>query len=304
MPLPGLILPSRANQCWLYSGIDSLEHCADKKHFLSYPCHIEYVFNSRGFRDHEWPDSMQELETSIWCIGDSFTVGVGQPFNHIWPTVLSKATDRRTINVSMDGASNDWIYRRCLDIMRCVSPTHIVVMWSSTQRRESDRTDLDDEQRRLFASADSHVQDYMHWVNLANQLHQSHSKIIQTTIPDFSFYLPDSEQMLPEKSQALSEHWNRIKGNHWPACPQNLSDLASLSESIRDEMINLHKCYENFVAALSSSTQTTQQCVSVPDLLPEVVFIPQRLDWARDHHHFDILTSQWLVQQILPRLQC
>jgi hypothetical protein len=33
-----------------------------------------------------------------------------------------------------------------------------------------------------------------------------------------------------------------------------------------------------------------------------VICIKRNLDWARDYHHFDILTSQWIVSQIVMRL--
>jgi hypothetical protein len=120
--LPDFQLSSRANQQWQYSGIDTLEHCSNKQHFLSYPHLVEYVYNQRGFRDEEWPDSLDELKNAIWCVGDSFTVGIGQPFAHIWPQVLSKSLARRTINVSMDGASNDWIFRKACQIIDKINP--------------------------------------------------------------------------------------------------------------------------------------------------------------------------------------
>ena len=73
MILPDLILTSRQNQVWAESGIDSLKNCVNKQHFKSYPHPVEYQYNSRGFRDDTWPSNLEE---SIWCIGDSFTVGI------------------------------------------------------------------------------------------------------------------------------------------------------------------------------------------------------------------------------------
>jgi hypothetical protein len=136
MILPDFVLPSRVNQCWKYNGIDSLESCLDKKHFESYPYDITYRYNSRGFRDTEWPDSIKELQSAIWCVGDSFTVGIGSPLEHTWPWILQKATQRRTINVSMDGASNMWIARKSLDIVNKIKPAHLIIQWSYISRRE------------------------------------------------------------------------------------------------------------------------------------------------------------------------
>ena len=57
MILPDFILPSRQNQVWDESGLDSYAACLDKKHFKSYPHKVEYRYNSRGFRDTEWPET-------------------------------------------------------------------------------------------------------------------------------------------------------------------------------------------------------------------------------------------------------
>ena len=88
MILPDFVLPTRANQCWAHSGIDSHNFCKDPLHFKSYPYKIEYVYNSRGYRDQEWPESPEQLKNSIWCLGDSFTVGLGSAVSRTWPHVL------------------------------------------------------------------------------------------------------------------------------------------------------------------------------------------------------------------------
>jgi hypothetical protein len=287
MILPDLVLPSRVHQHWQYSGIDSLERCRDKKHFVNYPHSVDYVYNSRGFRDREWPDSLDELRNAVWCIGDSFTVGIGQPLAHIWPQVLSATLDCRTINVSMDGASNDWIYRRAIDIQRCVNPVQMIVMWSYTHRRESDRVDLDDEQRRRSESKDSDLEDFSHWTRLSGNLYNENSKIIQITIPDFHVDQNTQKNL-----------WNAICDKDWPSCPQSISDLKKLPLFILEEMNNVHHCYTQFKNLLSH-LELQKKSIDLP---LDVLHISQRLDWARDYHHFDILTAQWVVDQIRPRI--
>ena len=74
MILPSFVLPERGKQFQLTSGMDSEKSCLDPKHFYSYPYSVSYQFNSRGFRDNEWP---ADIHNSIWCFGDSFTVGLG-----------------------------------------------------------------------------------------------------------------------------------------------------------------------------------------------------------------------------------
>ncbi len=80
------------------------------KEFLDYPYPISYSYNSHGFRDDEWPD---DLSNVIWCIGDSFTTGVGVPFDHRWPNILQSKINKRCINLGIDGASNELIRNIC-----------------------------------------------------------------------------------------------------------------------------------------------------------------------------------------------
>ena len=102
MILPDFILPSRQNQVWDKSGIDSYEECKDKKHFKSYPYAVDYDYNSRGFRDSEWPEDIDQLTHAIWCVGDSFTEGLGSPAEHAWPFLLQNQTNLKPTS-NMDG---------------------------------------------------------------------------------------------------------------------------------------------------------------------------------------------------------
>jgi hypothetical protein len=301
MILPDLILGSRANQRWQYSGIDSLELCLDKKHFRDYPYPINYQYNSRGFRDVEWPESLQELKQSVWCIGDSFTVGIGQPFEHIWPQVLSRRLQTRTINISMDGASNDWIYRKANRIHDMVDPVLIVVMWSYTHRREHHDQSFNDEQRRLHSSNTNDEQDFLHWHELSQKLcdhvkcsYHKHA-LIQCTIPNFHS---------KADSYNIQEHWDIIKGVSWPPCPKNQDEFDSLPESILGELQDFHCCYLTMRCSFDNSMQQTDQNQQLihGKFFSDIIHIPQRLDRARDYYHFDILTAEWTVDQILVKI--
>jgi hypothetical protein len=103
---------------WSESGMDSKEGCRNKQHFDSYPYAVEYRYNSRGYRDSEWPPTIEELKQCIWCVGDSFTVGLGSPLAHTWVNILQQRTGIRCINVSMDGASNEWMIRKINRILQ------------------------------------------------------------------------------------------------------------------------------------------------------------------------------------------
>ena len=124
MILPKLVIPSRINQHWIESGMDSYDLCVDKKHFKKYPHTVKYYYNSRGFRDREWPNSVDDC---IWCVGDSFTVGLGVPHEHSWSYILGERLNKRTINVSMDGASNTWIRRQAVQILE-LQPKLLILM--------------------------------------------------------------------------------------------------------------------------------------------------------------------------------
>ena len=184
--LHDLVLHRRQNQVWQFSGIDCREHCVDLKHFLNYPHPIEYRYNNRGFRDSDWPTSIDELKQAVWCVGDSFTVGIGIPLNHTWPFILAQRLGKRTINISLDGASNDWIARRITDIKREIDPGWFVVQWTFVERRENPDTSLSDEDRR-----NQSIQ-YTELENIANlQLcveSVDAANVIHSTIPHFSGY--------------------------------------------------------------------------------------------------------------------
>jgi hypothetical protein len=295
--LPDLMIPSRVHQRWQYSGMDSIEHCLDKKHFKAYPWHIDYSYNERGFRDREWPSSRSELKDAIWCVGDSFTVGIGQPLEHTWPYVLEQRLNHRTINISMDGASNDWIYRRAEQIQTEIQPRLLVVMWTYTHRRESADSHLEDEYRRIHSSRASIEQDFQHWVDLASKLRTDCKNLIESTIPGFQ----DPAWMATQASEQIKNTWEKVKDPSWPTCPETLDEFDALPDHVLKELKDLHHCYDRIRSLFLRPG--TEICPTGSIHIGHIIAVTQRLDWARDHHHFDILTSEWLVGQILQKIR-
>lgn len=282
MILPELVLPSRVNKHWKFSGIDQIDLCKDKTHFLSYPHKIDYQYNSRGFRDQEWPDSIAELKSSVWCIGDSFTAGIGSPQSHTWANCLATASNQRVINVSMDGASNEWIARVVESIVNEVAPDRIVIMWSYTHRRENPNADLSSEDRRLHSVRSSVEDDWNNFLDCKNRI-DSITNAVQFTIPCFH----------PELLE-LADFWNSVRGPDWPQnAPQNILELNSLPLWILSELKELHQCLDTIQRALT--------------LLPIVVethklIMVNSLDISRDGHHFDLVTSEWVAGKAATRL--
>lgn len=280
MTLSDFILQSRVNSCWNESGMDSLKHCLNKKHFKNYPHKVEYSYNSRGFRDVEWPESINELKNSIWCIGDSFTVGTGSPLEHTWPYLLQQRTGRRCINVSMDGASNEWMARKTHALINEINPDDIVIMWSYTSRRENKNLLLSDEDRRIENVKCSFIEDFINFKSCLDSV--AHFNIKHTVIPKFSAGNDLNE---------LIKIYNDVKDASWDSVV-TVDDFANLPLNIVTELIDDFKVYDRMVE-LSEIVEIIDYCKSVHNLL-EV----KQLDYARDYHHFDKLTSQWLINQI------
>ena len=45
----------------------------DLTDYFNYPYKVNYKFNSRGFRDNEWPNNLNDR---VWCIGDSAVINL------------------------------------------------------------------------------------------------------------------------------------------------------------------------------------------------------------------------------------
>jgi len=284
MILPNFVLESRQNKRWRFSGLDSIEHCHNKDFFKSFPYNVIYEYNSRGFRDNEWPETVDDLKECIWCFGDSFTVGLGSPLEHTWVNYLQKETKRRCINVSLDGASNRWILRKARDVINLINPKNIVIHYSYTHRTESPDTSLSDERRKLHSLPDisteaemvefrSVIDTYLSFNNSVN--------IIQSFIPGAIMYTPHS----------IKNAWNDISDISWPACPLSLNDFNNLSNEIKTELKN---CFPNEYNSLLYYFEIVK-------LTNDPIFVEQ-LDYARDYHHYDILTTKSFVSQIIPKL--
>jgi len=134
-----LEIKKNANLRLKFSGLDSYEFCLDQKYFKDYKKNISYNYNSRGFRDLEWPNDLSDV---VWCVGDSFTVGLGQPFEETWPFLLEKNIGKRCLNLGEDGCSNDTIALRTKEIINLYNPKILIVMWSYFSRRRVNNKDV------------------------------------------------------------------------------------------------------------------------------------------------------------------
>ena len=225
MLLPKLFLASRASLIEHTSGLDSIDECLDKKHYQSYPHTVIYQFNSRGFRDREWPD---DVKSAIWCVGDSFTVGLGSPIDHNWTRQVELTCGQPTVNVSMDGASNDWIGRQACNIIQTVQPRNMIIMWSYVHRREDPNTKLSDEDRRISShSGATEFEDQTNFQTCISSIEQSNTNIVHFIIP-FAYasahntstakdWLPDYIKEVPQLDHSRDGHHFDILTSQWIA---------------------------------------------------------------------------------------
>ena len=290
--LPNHILTSRSNQTWTESGMDCITECLDKDHFLQYPDPVIYQYNSRGFRDAEWPD---DLKNPVWCIGESFTVGLGTPYEYIWPQILQRKINQRTINLAMDGGSNNWIARRATEILTEIRPTRMIIMWTYVERREANFEDTLQQQWQTFYSA---VKDPS-WPTIKQRAdfkklphHIRHELATQHSTGHYLTISNDLESIVPRYNidellrtqrpdATQEEHEENFK-----ICLQTVLDANASTQLI-------HVFVPDFAIK--------QEQYRYLDMLKGQIFVPpfKILDWARDHHHFDRKTSEWLVKQLI-----
>ena len=173
-------------------GIDTLEQCYDKDHYLSYTKDISYRYNSRGFRDYEWP---RDLSDVVWCVGDSFTVGIGQPFEETWPQLLGKKLGKTCLNIGEDGCANDTMALRIQEICKLHSPKLVVVMWSYFARRRVNGENVHHDRNHF--GVDKDMANFSKNFKIVNELP---TNIINLIIP-FAF---DDTKMLNENHPDLN----------------------------------------------------------------------------------------------------
>lgn len=143
--------------------------------FIKYPYPVYYNFNSRGFRGPEWPEDLSDV---IWCLGDSFTEGVGVPFEHTWPSILQTKTKKQCINLGINGSANRLILNIAKQVISEYNPKYIAIMWSHLSRRYEDPW--------TFIQVDPATNDYddmKEFMNCYNEVNNLCSNIYNTIIP-------------------------------------------------------------------------------------------------------------------------
>lgn len=156
----------------------------DIRTFLRYKYPISYKFNSRGFRDDEWPDDLKDV---IWCLGDSYTLGVGIPKEHTWPSILQSSSTSKCLNLGIHGASNELLRNIALQILLTFNPKNMVIMWSFFHRRHKDPWKL------IHYDRDTSQDDNNNFLECFNEVNSNTDcNILNLLIPPQKLKLPTS----------------------------------------------------------------------------------------------------------------
>lgn len=295
MVLPKVQLPEKKLLTCDEFGLDSKSKCLDREHFKNFPHQVTYSYNSRGFRDQEWPE---KLDNVIWCLGDSFTVGIGSPLQHTWSHMLQELTNKRTINVSLDGASNAWIKRQALQILEETSPDAMVIHWSYFHRSEDPTIGKTDSDRRLFVARE--LIDPVEQLGLFVK-HVSDIELAKKNTVVIHSMIPDAIDSFINDPQCMIECWNSLAGDTWPDCPKTLTEFSQLPTYVVRELkkFAFYDRFSNYFNCCDSDEyQEFARTITGDNFIPMFNVV----DYARDGHHYDRVTASKFVNEIISRL--
>lgn len=297
MILPDFVLLSRVSLNEKFTGIDSEEHCLNPQWFKQYPHSVTYDYNSRGFRDEEWPDNLAQ---AIWCFGDSFTVGLGSPHSHTWPSVLQRKIHTQCINVSLDGASNQWIARKIVSLSQSLQPRCVVVHWSYIHRRESSVS-------ALTKTLDGHWREFYHkikdpsWPDCFSvaEFDQLPEFIKQEIVEIHA--VPAEHALLNHRLAAgvLDDESRRL---HFDANGDESADVQDTINCIDRVHASGLRVIHSFIPGFATDSAAAKIIDHLDQLQCCYVPLFQKLDIARDGLHYDIKTAVHLTQQIIKLL--
>jgi hypothetical protein len=91
----------------------------------------------------------------------------------------------------------------------------------------------------------------------------------------------------------FKKNWNNLKDPSWPEqYPKNKTEFFALPEHVQREWISTPGIGENFEMLFMY-----EELISTIQLT-----VLENLDFARDYHHFDLVTSRFFAQEICKTL--
>ena len=271
MLLPNIIIPKLANKCLEFYSPDTPADCCSHIHFKNYPHDVNYKFNSRGFRDQEWPD---DLENAIWCLGDSATVGIGAPIEHTWPSQLSKITGIPTINLGIKAIDNYTISTMAREILVNVQPKNMLILWSYIERRPWDNVHnvIIDHSRQQVV-----VDDYSEHYDFFKKCILNITEVnIKTNVVHSLHYDVAYDQLF------IDYMWNNVRDPSWPDMLENMD---TLDPGIVDELRTKHKIYDRLTKMLNWRKFKRE-------FIKNEISKFDQVDLARDGFHWDSETNK------------
>jgi len=93
---------------------------------------FSYKFNRFGFRS----DNNFEGSNSILFLGCSYTMGIGLPYECIWPVIVSKKLNLQCVNLGIAGTAADTCFRMSLYWIKKINPKIVVYLQPPKDRFE------------------------------------------------------------------------------------------------------------------------------------------------------------------------
>ena len=159
-----IIIPRYANLSCSELGHDSPTH-AGQKFFMHAP--VQYQFNANGFRTHNFARLDSDC---VLVVSDSYTLGMGENINCCYTTIIEQQLGWPVFNISLNGASNDWIARRTKDMLDIVQPRAIVIHYTFSHRREFYNTTWHDDERTLCEPVHTSTENFDNWQQNFNKI--------------------------------------------------------------------------------------------------------------------------------------
>jgi len=91
--------------------------------------------------------------------------------------------------------------------------------------------------------------------------------------------------------------WTRLAGPDWPRLPRTTDEFDRLPTGLKRELKSL-----GVFRKLKKSIAANQGLMHLCDQIP--VFMVDQQDFARDQHHFDMVTAESVVSKICSTVRC
>lgn len=211
-----------------------------------------YKFNNWGFRGEDY-EQYKNQPVNI-CLGDSFTLNIGGPVEHSWPSQLAKNFDIPTLNFGIDGAGNDTIRIVYNYLLEYFDVQNTFTMYSFFHRRY-DRNNktlvhagcLDDLENFNYFEENKIKNCYYTFIpnwcwsenekKYINDLYTNHWDFYN----EFDFELLNNNRAL----FISFEKYNKLKGTNWPTYNKFINN-SILDDNIYREIFYSKTTYDLF----------------------------------------------------------